>query len=125
MIAMPNMPEHRTAATGTAPGRPRGSRLPALALAVAAATAPASLSAQDIFAGRGVYEQHCASCHGLDGRATVPGAPNFHDGTGLYASDADIINVVKYGKNLMPGYDHVLKKSEILNAVSYIRTLRR
>lgn len=125
MIAMLCMPEHRTAAAGREPDRPRGSRLLALALAVAAAMAPVSLSAQDIFAGRGVYEQHCASCHGLDGRATVPGAPNFNDGTGLYASDADLIRVVKFGKSLMPGYDHVLKESEILNAVSYIRTLRR
>ncbi len=122
---MPIEPENKAAAAGEGPHRPRRSRLLALALAGAAATAPASLSAQDIFAGRGVYEQHCASCHGLDGRATVPGAPNFHDGTGLYAPDADLIKIVKYGKSLMPGYDHILKESEILNAVSYIRTLRR
>ncbi len=85
----------------------------------------AAAPAQDIFAGRGVYENHCASCHGPDGRATMPSTPHFIDGMGLYASDSDLIRVIRFGKNLMPGYDRALKESEILNVISYVRTLRR
>jgi mono/diheme cytochrome c family protein len=102
--------------------------MPFLRLAVvilAVSTWSGHTVAQDIFAGRKVYENNCASCHGPEGRATMPGTPHFIDGMGLYASDTDLIRVVKFGKNLMPGYDRALKESEILDVISYVRTLRR
>ena len=92
-------------------------------LALVAGTKPAL--AQDIFAGRDVYEDHCASCHGVDGVSTVPGTPHFFEGKGLDFSDAELFRLIKSGRNLMPGYDRVLKESDILNVISYIRTLRR
>lgn len=90
-------------------------------LAIAAGAAPAR--AYDVFAGREVYENHCASCHGTDGRSTLSGTPHFADGKGLDFSDAELVRVIKSGRNLMPGYDGVLKETDILNVISYIRTL--
>ncbi len=101
---------------------------PGLRLAVAAVLALVTVpvaNAQDIFAGRTIYEDHCASCHGLDGRPTVPGTPDFSEGSSLFVSDAELIRVVKSGKSLMPAYDRVLKESEVLDVISYLRTLRR
>lgn len=112
-------------AANGAPFRKKVNRLPVLFILGLTTAVPAPLSAQDIFAGRSVYEEHCARCHGPDGMATVPGVPNFSDGMGLYASDTDLIRLIKHGKGVMPGYDLVLKESEILNVVSYLRTIRR
>lgn len=84
-----------------------------------------SAFAQDIFTGRTVYDTHCASCHGSDGTATVPGTPNFSEGKGLDFSDPELVRVIKLGKNIMPGYDRVLKETEIIDVISFIRTLRR
>ena len=92
-------------------------------LVLAAGARP--VPAQDIFAGRGVYDAHCASCHGPDGTATVPGTPNFSEGKGLDFSDRELVRVIKLGRNVMPGYDRVLKETEIIDVISYIRTLRR
>ena len=59
-------------------------------------------------AGRAVYEQSCAACHGVDGAGNVfLGAPNLADNTWLYGGDLDTILVTlregRQGK--MPAFD--------------------
>lgn len=89
-----------------------------------AAAAP-SAEAADIFRGQTIYETHCASCHGADGAPLVPGTPDFAMGGGLDKPDFQLIQTVKAGSNLMPGYDSIISDQEILDAIAYIRTLRQ
>lgn len=81
--------------------------------------------AADIFAGKKVYEKHCASCHGTDGKPSLPGTPDFQRGEGLFAPDATLMQSLKTGKGTMPGYDHIISNKDILNALAYSRTLQQ
>lgn len=92
-------------------------------LVIAAATPVAE--AADIFRGQTVYETHCANCHGTDGAPLVPGTPDFAMGDGLDKPDFELVLTTKAGTNLMPGYDSIISDQEILDAIAYIRTLRR
>jgi mono/diheme cytochrome c family protein len=86
-------------------------------------TAPSE--AADIFQGKRIYGRHCAQCHGVKGRSSVPGTPHFSQGQGLLMSDYDLVRVIKKGKNLMPGYATVISDADILNVIAYIRSLPR
>ena len=79
----------------------------------------------DVFAGQEIYEAHCARCRGRNGRPLLPNVPNFYQGERLDAPDGLLVNNVKRGQNLMPSFDRILKDRDILNALSYIRTLER
>jgi cytochrome c6 len=81
--------------------------------------------AADIFKGKKVYEKHCASCHGQDGKPLLPGTPDFQRGEGLFAPDASLMQSLKTGKGTMPGYDHIIPNKDILNALAYSRTLQQ
>jgi mono/diheme cytochrome c family protein len=72
--------------------------------------------------GRGLYEQYCSGCHGLEGRSHVPGTPNFTLGEGMSKPDIDILEFTKKGKVVMPGFEGVLSDEEILDVIAYIRT---
>lgn len=59
-------------------------------------------------AGRTVYEQNCAACHGVDGTGNVfLGAPNLADNTWLYGGDIDsILATLRQGRaGKMPAFD--------------------
>lgn len=81
--------------------------------------------AADVFAGQAVYEARCTNCHGLDGKPVLPGTPDFTRGAGLMAPDSALVPVMKTGKGLMPGYQHILSEKDILNVLAYTRTLLR
>ena len=81
--------------------------------------------ANDIFAGRKVYNAHCAQCHGSDGRALVAGSPDFNRGTSLNLPDGELVRRIRSGRNLMPGYEGILKTKDILNVIAYMRSLQR
>lgn len=98
--------------------------IPALSMMFFVVAAP-DAEAADIFRGQTIYETHCASCHGADGAPLVPGTPDFAMGDGLDKPDFELIQTVKAGSNLMPGYDSIISDQEILDAIAYIRTLRR
>jgi mono/diheme cytochrome c family protein len=96
-----------------------------LVLAVGAfgLTAATAVRASDLAAGQRVYERQCASCHGIDGRPTMPRTPDFSRGESLQVSDVEMVGRIKTGKDLMPGYDRVISDDDILNVIAYIRTL--
>lgn len=97
----------------------------ALALAIFAVLAPGGAPAADIFAGRTVYEAHCANCHGLDGFPVMPGTPDFTRGEGLMAPDIQLLEPLRRGRELMPGFDHIISDRDMLNVLAYSRTLQR
>ena len=73
--------------------------------------------------GRGIYAVRCSGCHGANGIPTMPALPNFSMGQGMMKSDQEIMNFIKKGKSVMPGFEGVITDEEILNVIAHIRTL--
>lgn len=78
--------------------------------------------AGDPFSGANIYTDHCASCHGGDGRGDVAGVPSFRGGTLMMRTESELQNTIRSGKNLMPAFSGILEDYQIDDVVSYIRT---
>ena len=81
-------------------------------------------------AGADTYKAKCAMCHGADGMSNTPvgkamKAPSFKDSAIVKASDAQLIAIIKSGKNKMPAYAGKLTDAQIKAAVEHIRTLEK
>lgn len=85
-----------------------------------------ALPAQAIDLGRGqhLFNLHCAVCHGVNGIAVVPNAPNFAMRERLDQPDFMLMQSVKVGKNTMPPFLGMLQDAEIADILQYVRTLR-
>lgn len=90
--------------------------LAALAAPLAAAGNPAH--------GQQLFNLHCAACHGMRGEGVMPEAPKFRQGERLEQPDMLLLQSVRNGKNKMPPFFGVLKDPDILDILSYVRTLR-
>jgi mono/diheme cytochrome c family protein len=88
-----------------------------------AAAVPQKGRAAQVERGRAVYSEHCARCHGPDGRGrtrmgeTVE-PPDLSDPAWLRAS-------VAKGLGQMPAFRKKLSRQDIAASVAYVRTLRR
>lgn len=82
-----------------------------------------SARAGDVYNGRTVYQSYCQGCHGSSGTGEVGNAPDFTTGEGLLQSDLGLLESVAAGKGVMPGYRGVLTDEEMLDVISYLRTL--
>ncbi len=80
--------------------------------------------AGDIANGSRLYGTFCISCHGAGGKNVIPGAPNFARGEGLAKPDPILLASIKTGRVTMPAFAGVLTDREILDLISYLRTLR-
>ena len=78
--------------------------------------------AGDPFAGSNIYVQHCANCHGGDGRGVIAGTPSFRGGVLMTRSDSDLKSTIRSGKNVMPAFRGLLDDQQIDDVVTYIRT---
>ena len=81
-------------------------------------------------AGADTYKAKCAMCHGTDGLAATPAgkalkAPSFKDPAIVTTPDAQLIAIIKSGKNKMPSYAGKLTDDQIQAVVKYIRTLEK
>lgn len=96
-----------------------------------------------VTAGRTVYLQNCASCHGiqLEGQKNwrrrnsegyLPAPPHDETGHTWHHSDSYLFNMTKYGiekiigkkyQNNMPAYDGILSDDEIIAVLSYIKSM--
>lgn len=81
-------------------------------------------NAADMRNGGRLYAMHCAGCHGANGRSVMPEAPNFARGERLMQSDVALLASMRVGRGAMPGYAGILSDREILDVVSFLRTLR-
>lgn len=79
--------------------------------------------AADIVRGGKLYAKHCATCHGVNGVNVMPDAPNFSRSESLLRPDVFILAAIKEGKNAMPAYQGMLKDTDILDVIAYLRTL--
>lgn len=106
----------------------------ALGLAVLIATAGAATIRGTPEAGKIIFEERCASCHGLQGRGDGPQAPFLSPqpaslisaGTAV-KSDQELLKVIANGKprTAMPAWNGLLTESQQRDVVAYIRTLIR
>lgn len=84
----------------------------------------ASLSyAADPAKGGELYAIHCATCHGVAGNSVMLGAPNFAQNERLVTPDGELLISIQSGKAAMPAYKGILSDQDILNIISYLRTL--
>lgn len=71
--------------------------------------------------GRPLYETHCASCHGEDGKGVVPGARNFSDLDYMRGeTPAFFYTAVTEGRGEMPSFREQLTSDERWDAVFYV-----
>lgn len=84
--------------------------------------------------GKVIFEERCASCHGVKGRGDGPRAPFLSPrpasliSAGTSAkSDQELLEVITNGKPRtdMPGWKDLLNEQERLDVVAYIRVLIR
>src|ERR1700679_4360746 len=79
--------------------------------------------------GADTYKAKCQMCHGATGLGDTPAgkamkARPFNSPDVLKESDADLIAVIKNGKNKMPAFTGKLTDPQIADVVAYIRTLQ-
>ena len=91
------------------------------ALLIAACT---GAQAADVIKGSELYRQHCASCHGNNGRPQMVGAPDFSQPTALLKPDMTLLQSIRTGKGAMPAYQGLLRDRDLLDIVAHLRTLR-
>lgn len=117
--AIANFGNGRATAFPKAALRPRW---PAVLLALLAWSAVAH--AADVIKGGELYRQHCASCHGSNGRPQMVGAPDFSQPTALLKPDMTLLQSIRTGKGAMPAYQGLLRDRDLLDIVAHLRTLR-
>ncbi len=98
-------------------------RAAATGLCTLALLMPAARAA-DTSHGADLYRQHCANCHGGDGRPVMPGAPDFSRPTSLLKPDLALLGAVRSGRGAMPSYQGLLRDRDILDIVAHLRTFR-
>jgi mono/diheme cytochrome c family protein len=83
-----------------------------------------SVYAGNPFNGKAPYERLCMACHGERGESKLIGVPNFSRGEVVISStDPMLMSVIKNGKGVMPGFQGQIKDAEILDIISYLRTM--
>jgi len=114
----------------------------ALCLGLAASSAAVG---QEVERGRNIYDQHCASCHGIDlkgepghpdwrqrkANGRLPAPPHDESGHTWHHPDAQLFAITKHGPGKligdpdyptdMPGFDGVLSDAEITALARYVR----
>ncbi|MCY4515095.1 MAG: cytochrome c [Candidatus Tectomicrobia bacterium] len=98
---------------------------------------PLAAQAQDAAAGKEIYEQYCALCHGPQGKgdgslsANLDPKPRNHtDGAYMNTlADAHLLKVVGEGgaaaglSPIMPAWKDILSAQQIQDVVAFVRTL--
>ena len=83
-----------------------------------------SAQAADVMKGQRIYQMHCASCHGANGLAPLPNAPNFARGERIMQPDPVLLANIRSGRGAMPGFFGILNDRDTLDVIAYLRTMR-
>jgi cytochrome c6 len=80
--------------------------------------------------GADTFKSKCQMCHGADGVGATPAGKiakivSFKDPSVINAPDADLITIVKNGKNKMPAFSTKLTDDQIAAVLAYVRTLEK
>jgi mono/diheme cytochrome c family protein len=95
-----------------------------LAAAVLLFTSASAAWSIDLARGQRLYNQHCASCHGITGIPVTPETPNLAMREGMNQPDFMLMQTLKMGKKAMPPYLGLLKDDELLDIIQYTRMMR-
>jgi mono/diheme cytochrome c family protein len=95
---------------------------------------PVAASPESVAAGKQIFQQKCASCHGANGEGGIGNdlvgpAPNLVDDKWDHGStDGEIFDVIKNGVppdlNMIPWAD-TLKETDMWNVVNYLRSIEK
>ena len=93
-------------------------------------TNPVSADSASIAAGRKVYTQKCAKCHGDTGKGDGPDAielkltpAKFTDPSVRSQSDGALFWKISVGKKGMPNFNKRLSPTDRWNVINFLRTL--
>ncbi len=94
----------------------------------AAALTPTTLHATPTTFDAPTYKAKCASCHGMDGKATTAKGKElkvraFNSDEVKKMSDQKLLEVILKGKGKMEGYEKTLGKEKCQALVAYCRNL--
>lgn len=100
-----------------------------LAATLAALSALAAAAA-DLQQGKALYKDRCEICHGAGGQGdgptgrVLPAKPADYTNPAFWKghSDAELMDVIRKGKGLMPKWEGGLSESEIQNVFAYIKS---
>jgi cytochrome c6 len=98
--------------------------LAAVACLIALLMLPGRTLAADLVAGKRHYTAYCAGCHGVDGMSLRPQAPKLALGERMAQPDFMLVSTLKSGFGTHPSFLGILNDRELLDVVSYVRTLR-
>jgi mono/diheme cytochrome c family protein len=87
---------------------------------------PIQPTAESQSAGKAIFEQNCATCHGADGNGVLQGMPALTDhGMMSEMSEGDIFHKISEGVpgTGMPPWEDVLTEEERWHLVNYVNTL--
>lgn len=74
--------------------------------------------------GSTVYRTHCVTCHGERGEGAMPGVPDFSRGEALMQPDRALAESIIQGKTIMPAFQGILSDDEVLDVITFLRTMR-
>ena len=112
-------------------------------IAAGATEGPPPLDPDQVQAGRRIYEEYCASCHGSEGEGApdwqepnemgeLPPPPHGPEGHTWRHADADLYGMISQGwrdpfnktdRLTMPAFEDVLVPEEIRAVITYLKTL--
>ena len=112
-------------------------RLLVVLLAVACGTQPwtaalgkADPEKGDVLKGKSIYVEHCAGCHGSEGkgdgyRILGPDPANLTSPSTQKKSDSTLLRTIHEGKPNMPSWKVRLSEQESRDVLAYVRTLAK
>jgi mono/diheme cytochrome c family protein len=81
-------------------------------------------------AGRRIYDEHCDRCHAPYSSRSKKGPSmkavfkkQFLAQSGLPANDDRVGEIIRYGRNMMPGFGQVLTRRQVDDLLAYLHTL--
>lgn len=80
-------------------------------------------AAADPGSGNRIYFARCVGCHGVGGKSINPEAPSLAGSDKVLQPDVMLLTRIKTGRNRCPPFLGILSDKEILDLVSYMRTL--
>ena len=75
---------------------------------------------------RSLYVQHCATCHGSNGKSQTARGRKLEadDLTTSTASEAKIVRMITNGRGDMPGFRRKLSAAQISSIAGYVKSLQ-
>jgi cytochrome c553 len=81
-------------------------------------------------AGRHIYDERCERCHSAYSSRGKKGPSmkgvfkqQYLSKSGLPANDQQVGEIIRYGRNMMPGYSQVLNQQQMADLLTYLHTL--